>query len=192
MHAPSLLVAPSLARSFAAAWLVTASLALSAAGCGAGGASAQTAATSKIVGSKAPALTGEVVGGKGPKSLADAAGKVVIVDFWATYCEPCKESLPTYQRLVDSLGGDLVVIAVSRDDADDKKPEDLLGFASELKLGFGILWDKKGDDAGQYEPAKMPTAYVIDKQGVVRYVHAGYESGEELKIEAEVRDLLTE
>lgn len=178
--------------------LVTA-LALSAAGCGGGGTPATTGGESPktpeggasgAVGSKAPELSATPVSGDGPKKLADAAGKVVIVDFWATYCDPCKKSFPKYQQMVDQFGGELVVIGVSVDDPEDASEDKLKEFASATGAKFSIVWDKEQATAGKYSPPKMPTSYVIDKEGVVRHVHAGYESGEEDKIAEEVNALL--
>jgi len=142
------------------------------------------------VGSKAPELSAVSVGGTGPKTLAEAAGKVVIIDFWATYCDPCKKSFPKYQELVDKFGGDLVVIGVSVDDPEDVKEDKLKEFAETTGAKFSIVWDKTQATAGKYSPPKMPTSFVIDKEGVVRHVHAGYESGEEDKIAEEVAALL--
>lgn len=178
---------------------LVAALALSAAGCGGGSTPATTGGegpktaeggASGAVGSKAPELSATPVTGDGPKKLADAAGKVVIVDFWATYCDPCKKSFPKYQQMVDQFGGELVVIGVSVDDPEDASEDKLKEFASATGAKFSIVWDKEQQTAGKYSPPKMPTSYVIDKEGVVRHVHAGYESGEEDKIAEEVNALL--
>jgi peroxiredoxin len=63
-------------------------------------------------------------------------------------------------------------------------------FATELSVTFPIVWDKEKKTAGVYNPPKMPTSYVIDKQGVVRFVHAGYQAEEADKIAAEVDELM--
>ncbi len=83
------------------------------------------------VGMAAPEVEGEVLGGLGPRTLADARGQVVIVDFWATYCGPCRQSLPAYQYLLDKYGGKLAVIAVSVDRPADTKAADVMSFAEE-------------------------------------------------------------
>lgn len=183
-------LAPRSLRSF----VVVAALAgVALGGCGGGGpasAGSETPATEGGVASKAPELSATPVGGTGPKTLAEAAGKVVIVDFWATYCDPCKKSFPKYQQLVDQFGGDLVVIGVSVDDPEDATEDKLKEFAKTTGAKFSIVWDKAQATAGKYSPPKMPTSFVIDKEGVIRHVHAGYESGEEDKIAAEVTALL--
>jgi peroxiredoxin len=143
-----------------------------------------------LVGSPAPEITAADVTGEGPATLKDASGRVVILDFWATFCEPCKKSFPKYQALMDEFGGDLVVIAVSVDDPEDVKDEQLKEFAKTTGVKFKIVWDKDKTAVKKYSPPKMPTSYVIDKTGVVKHIHAGYESGEEARIGDEVKALL--
>jgi len=171
--------------------LALGSLAL--AGCSAadeGGASNASGAQSPLVGAQAPEISAETVTGEGPKTLKDASGKVVIVDFWATYCDPCKKSFPKYQALVDQFGGELAVIGVSVDDPDDAKKEQLEQFVKSTGVKFSIVWDKDKSAAKRYSPPKMPSSYIIDKQGVVRHLHAGYTDGEENKIATEIKELL--
>ena len=182
-------------RTFQAASLVSIAFALAGAGCGGGGSGSgpgSNSPSSPLVGQAAPEVSSDYVTGDGPKTVKEAAGKVAIVEFWGTFCDPCKESFPKYQEMVDQLGGQLVIIAISRDDADDKKPADLKDFAKTAKAKFTILWDKKGDDAKKYDPQKMPTAYILDKKGVVRFVHAGYNPGEEAQIAEHVKTLAAE
>lgn len=165
-----------------------------AAGCGGGGGGdgegPKAANGAAGEGSTAAEISATYVTGEGPKSLADAKGKVVILDFWATYCGPCKKSFPKYQELVDQFGGDLAVIAVSVDEPGDVSEEKLKEFAKETGVKFSILWDKEHKTADSYKPPKMPTSFILDKDGNVKFQHAGYESGEEDKIASEVKSLL--
>lgn len=143
-----------------------------------------------LVGSKAPEISAAYVMGDGPKTLGEATGKVVILDFWATYCDPCKKSFPKYQELVDQFGGDLTVIAISVDDPEDASQNKLEEFVNATGVKFSIVWDKDQSAAKKYSPPKMPTSFVIDREGKIRFVHAGYETGEEAKIAKEVESLL--
>jgi peroxiredoxin len=166
--------------------------ALSVAGCGEGGTpDAKTPAGGggkAQVGAPAPDFAAEYVVGSGPKTLAEAKGKVVILDFWATWCGPCKQSFPKYQELVDQLNGEVTVIAVSMDEPDTK---DQIGdFVKETGVKFPVLWDDGKKVAGVYDPPKMPTAFIIDKQGVIQKVHAEYHEGDEAKIAEDVKALL--
>jgi thiol-disulfide isomerase/thioredoxin len=176
------------------ATVLCASAALSlAAGCiGDKGASDASSSSGGLIGSAAPPITAEPVGGQGPTNLKDASGKVVIVDFWATYCAPCKKSFPKYQEMVDQFSGELAFIAVSVDDPEDATQEQLQEFAKETGVKFAIVWDKDKSTTRRYNPSRMPTSFVIDKAGVVRHVHAGYESGEEGGIVEEIEALLGE
>jgi cytochrome c biogenesis protein CcmG, thiol:disulfide interchange protein DsbE len=183
--------------SFFRSATLCASLALSLAACGGspaaatgGGETAASPGEGSAVGAKAPTLTAAAVTGDGPSNVGDAGGKVLIVDFWATYCHPCKKSFPKYQEMLDQFGADLAVIAVSVDDPDDSSEEKLKEFAKETNVKFKILWDKDKKAADTYKPAKMPTSFVIDKEGVIRHIHAGYEDGEEAKIADEIKALI--
>ena len=135
-------------------------------------------------------LVATYVTGEGPKTLAEAKGKVVIVDFWATYCDPCRKSFPKYQELVDQFGGELAVIAISVDEPSDVDEQKLKDFAKETGVKFSIVWDKEHKTADAYKPPKMPTSFILDKEGNVAHKHAGYEGGEEQKIADEVKALL--
>lgn len=148
--------------------------------------------SNKLCGQAAPEIEGEYVAGDGPKTLAEAKGTVVVVDFWGTFCEPCKKSFPKYQELGEAKGSSLAIIAVSVDDPDDATAADIQKFGEDLGVSFPLIWDKDKKTAPQYEPGTMPTSYVIDKEGKVRHVHTGYKPGEEEEISKEIDALLAE
>lgn len=180
----------STVRRFASLTAIAA-LSFSAFGCGGGGAADASGASHPLLGKPAPDFSAEYVTGDGPKSVKDAQGKVLVLDFWGTFCEPCKKSFPKYQELVDQFGGDAVVLAVSVDDPADKKKEQVEGFAKENHAKFSIVWDKEHKAAQTYGMDKltMPTSFIIDKSGVVRHIHVGYKDGEDSKIAEEVKEL---
>jgi peroxiredoxin len=155
-------------------------------GCPGGGANSASAASHPLVGAPAPGFELRDVTGGGDQSLEAYAGKVLIVDFWATWCEPCKQSFPAYQKLVSQLGGDLVVLGISQDDDAKGIP----AFLSETGAKFPVVWDDGKAVAKSYDPPTMPTAYLIDKSGIVRFVHVGYRAGDEATLEDEVRSLM--
>ena len=156
------------------------------AGAGGGGGQSAAGASHPLVGAPAPAFELREVGGGGEQSLAAHAGKVVVVDFWATWCEPCKQSFPAYQKLASKMNGDLVVVGISQDDDDKGIP----AFVSETGAKFPIVWDDGKAVAKAYDPPTMPTAFVIDKSGIIRFVHVGYHPGDEATLEEEARSLL--
>jgi cytochrome c biogenesis protein CcmG/thiol:disulfide interchange protein DsbE len=143
-----------------------------------------------LLGAPAPPLEAEKITGDGPSSLAEAAGKVVLLDFWSTYCTPCKKSFPRYQEVAKQFGGAMTVIAVSIDEADDK--DKIAEFVQATGVKFAVVWDKNQIAVKRYNPAAMPSSFVIDKHGVVRYVHTGYGPGDENRIAAEVKALLSQ
>jgi len=119
--------------------------------------------------------------------LASLKGKVVIVDFMASWCAPCKQELPVLERLYKkNRDRGLVVVAVSV----DQELENLQGLLKQLKTSFPVVHDKAHGVAGRYEPSRMPSSYIVDRKGIVRHVHGGFRAEDAGKIEAEVNALL--
>jgi thiol-disulfide isomerase/thioredoxin len=144
-----------------------------------------------LVGRAAPELDADPVGGQGPRTIKEAEGKVVVVDFWATYCGPCRKAFPMYQGLVDRFPGDVAVLAVAIDEPDHVKDDKILAFARETRVRFSILRDQDHRTAARYRrPSGIPSTFVLDRSGVVRYVHLGYDDREEDRITAEVESLI--
>jgi cytochrome c biogenesis protein CcmG, thiol:disulfide interchange protein DsbE len=137
------------------------------------------------VGDKAPTFSIDSLNGQGKVALTP--GKVTIVDFWATWCEPCKKSFPKYQELyVKYKASGLEIAAVSVDD----EKGGIQAFAKSHGAKFPVGWDDGKKLAEKYKPENMPTAYVVEKEGVVRHVHNGYHDGEEKELEKEIKSLL--
>jgi peroxiredoxin len=153
-------------------------------GLGSGG-SSSSGATHPLIGAPAPEFELAEATGGAKQSLAAHSGKLLIVDFWATWCEPCKQSFPAYQKLVERMAGGLVVIGVSQDD----DPQAIPGFRAETGAKFPLVWDDDKLVAKSYDPPTMPTAFVIDRSGIVRFVHVGYRAGDEDELEQELRSL---
>lgn len=180
----------SLARRSLIRHAASAAFALGLLACGPGSSpsSANSAADAEhpLLGAAAPAFELEAPGGKQKVSLGAHAGKVVVVDFWATWCAPCKESFPAYQRLTEKFGSRLVVIGISV----DEDPSAIRSFARETGAKFLLAWDDGQGTAKRYQPPTMPTSFVVDQAGIVRSVHSGFHSGDEQVIEAEIASLL--
>lgn len=118
---------------------------------------------------------------------ASLEGKVVIVDFWATWCAPCKQELPQLEALYEKYKArGLVVIAISVD-TDAAKAKAL---ASQLKLSFPIAHDAQHVAAERFDPPRMPSSFIVDRKGLVRHVHSGFRAGDEAAIERELIALL--
>lgn len=117
-------------------------------------------------------------------------GKVRVVDFWATWCDPCRDQLPFLDRLAVEYGPrGLAVYAVTFDE--DRGAVER--FLAEMPLSLTVLWDKGGAALSEpLEVTRLPTTLLVDRRGIVRDVHLGFEKREEARIEAAVRRLLAE
>lgn len=124
--------------------------------------------------------------GGGTASVAAHAGRVVLLDFWATWCDPCRLSFPEYQALSARYGDNLVILAISEDDEVDG----IDGFVRETGATFPVAWDGDKSVAQRYQISGMPTLFIIDKSGLVRFVHAGFRAGDEAQIQAAIDTLM--
>jgi cytochrome c biogenesis protein CcmG/thiol:disulfide interchange protein DsbE len=99
--------------------------------------------------------------------LSDYRGKVVFVNFWATWCKPCKEEMPSMEILWDNFKSeDFVMLAISMDRVTTKK--DIPPFIESMKLTFPILTDSWGQTDKRYKLMGVPETYIIDQNGVLR------------------------
>ena len=125
---------------------------------------------------------------KGQCEPGRSAWQVVLVDFWATWCGPCKESFPKLQELYTKFQGSGVeFVGLSQDDENQGIAE--FGKAHGA-VQFPIGWDSGKAAAGKYKPPTMPTSFVIDKSGIVRFAHVGYHDNDQAEIEKELKSLM--
>jgi peroxiredoxin len=151
------------------------------------GASSPADGAHPLIGAPAPEFSASSVNGKGTIKVKSTGGKVTIVDFWATWCEPCKKSFPKLQELyVKYKASGMDLVAVSEDDENSGLTE----FGSTYGAKFPLVWDDGKAIAGKWQPKSMPATFIVDKKGVVRFVHLGYHDGEEAEIEKEVKSLM--
>jgi thiol-disulfide isomerase/thioredoxin len=149
--------------------------------------SADNAETAEV-GHPAPDLSIQTVNNRGVLALDNHSGKIVVVDFWATWCEPCKRSFPELELLSRRHRGKVEVIGVSADD----DPDGIADFAKTLGTTFGIGWDKGHAIASRWRVQTMPTSFVVDTSGTIRFVHAGFHDGDGAKLYHEVETLLAD
>lgn len=123
-------------------------------------------------------------------TLSQYSGQVVLIDFWATWCGPCKQAMPHFQDMVNDLGDQgFTVLAVSTDDARDKakvKP-----FIRRSQFTFPVLYDTQSEVLTTYNPGKtLPFSVLVDRNGQVASLHSGYNPGDEVALRAEIEALL--
>jgi thiol-disulfide isomerase/thioredoxin len=123
------------------------------------------------------------------KTLADYRGKVVVLNFWASWCPPCLREMPSLERLrVRMAGRPLEIVAL--DSAET--PEEVDAYLSRMKLGFPVLLDADGSNTRRWKVFALPTTFLLDAEGRIRYVLTGpteWDEGEALRV---IESLLAE
>ncbi len=142
-----------------------------------------------LVGAIAPAWKDvQSVSGAFPPSVAALRGRVVLLDFWATWCAPCRGAIPKLDALQAHYGAQgLSVLGVSTED-----PGEIALFAQRVAVRYALASDRHADTTRSYGVVNLPTLVVIDKRGVVRDVAIGYDPSEDPRLEGSIRALLTE
>lgn len=141
------------------------------------------------LGSPAPELRAEPLAGGAPQRLADYRGRVVYLDFWASWCAPCRISLP----LLDGLRAEYAergfeVLGVNLDEERGKG----LQVQRQLGLRYPVLAAPEPASLLAFGIGQMPTAYLLDRQGRVRYLHQGFRRSDVATIRSEIEKLLLE
>lgn len=121
--------------------------------------------------------------------LQEQRGRVVMVNFWATWCGPCRIEMPHLARLYDKYrGSGFQLLGVNI----DEDPRQAASVATKLGLRFPVLLDSEKRVSKLYDLSTMPSTVLIDRNGRVRYVHRGYRDGYEDTYEKQIRELLKE
>ena len=105
-----------------------------------------------------------------PHDLTDYRGKVVVVNFWATWCQPCREELPSLERLRDAMRGrrfEVLTVNVAEGEPRVK------GFLAEVPLRLPVLLDRNGDAQRAWRVRGLPATFLLDPQGAIRYWYLG-------------------
>ena len=121
--------------------------------------------------------------------LGEQRGRVVLVNFWATWCGPCRQEMPHLNKLYEKYrSSGFVLLGVNVDD----DTRQAAGVADKLGVKFPVLPDADKRVSRQYDLSAMPSTVLIDRDGKVRYLHRGYQSGYEDTYDKQIRELLKE
>ena len=149
----------------------------------------QAQAGGATVGAPAPEVRLPRLPGGEDVSLSSLRGKVVYLDFWASWCGPCRTSFPQLEQLRNELGSrGFEVYAINVDEVE----ADALQFMSEVPVSYLVVRDGEGATPEAYGILGMPTGYLIDRQGVVRHVHQGFKKRDGAILRTEIVELLGE
>lgn len=120
------------------------------------------------VGAEAPDMAIERLQGEGEVSLADHRGKWVLLNFWASWCDPCRDEAPAIEKF-SRENEDVVVIGM---DSNDLSP-DAIKFAEEYDITYELLHDGNGDFMDSYNVKGLPESFLIDPDGNIAYIYRG-------------------
>jgi len=150
-------------------------------------ASAQ-AAVETVVGKPAPAFELPVFGSESRHvALESLRGKVVLLDFWASWCGPCRQSFPLYEKLHGELPAqDFALLAINL----DEMAEGPAAFLFEHPVSYTSLADPAGEVAKKFGLIGMPTSFVIDRDGIVHSRHTGFKPQDIDAVRGEIRELI--
>jgi thiol-disulfide isomerase/thioredoxin len=147
------------------------------------------AALPAVAGDPAPECAASTLDDARTIRVADYKGKVVYLDFWASWCPPCRESFPFMNELQREFGDKgLQIMAVTV----DKVPADAKSFLANYPAQFTVALDTKWTCPSAYVVPGMPTSFLIDKRGVIRYVHIGFRPSAKPEIRRQILELLDE
>jgi len=120
-------------------------------------------------------------------SLADFQGKVIYLDFWASWCGPCRQSLPLYEQMKSEFPAEAFeIVAINLDESRD----DAVRFLEDHPVSYTILMDPAGKSASQWQIQAMPTSFLLDSDGRIIRSWAGFNSSHLDEIENEIRTTL--
>ena len=121
--------------------------------------------------------------------LSELRGQVVMVNFWASWCGPCRQEMPLLEQLYQRyqpMGFTLLGVNVEEDSAAANK------VLKEIPVSFPILYDNQNSVSENYQVRAMPSTFLIDRDGNIRYLHKGYQPGYEQDYQQQIRELVRE
>jgi len=124
-----------------------------------------------------------------PVKLSGYKGQVVMINFWATWCGPCREEMPLLESIYKQYKKqDFTLLSVNV----EPDPKGATDWLKKTPVSFPVLYDVKSDVSNLYKVAVMPSSYFVDKKGNLRVVHRGYKAGDENEYMNSIRTLMRE
>lgn len=141
------------------------------------------------VGKPPPQCNLKALADDAPVDLSQFKGKVVYVDFWASWCGPCSQSMGFLDSLNKKLGPEgFAVVGINV----DENRSDADAFLTRYPVKFTQVMDADGQCPGKFEVKAMPSSYLIDRKGIVRHIQLGYRTSENEEIQAKIKAVLAE
>ena len=135
----------------------------------------------------APDFEGTDIHGGSTLRLSDYRGKIVFIDFWASWCPPCLVSLPAYDKMYKELGNtEFEFIAINV----DEDTEDGLVFLEDHPVSYPVLADPEGDIGIPYGIRTLPVSYLLDRDGRIVQSYRSFKLGDEITLKQEIEALL--
>lgn len=124
-----------------------------------------------------------------PVSLSGLRGQVVLINFWATWCGPCRKEMPLLEQIQKKyapLGFTMLGVNVEEDTTQ------MEAFLDDVPVSFPVLLDPANQVSKLYDVAAMPSTVIVDRKGNIRYIHQGYQPGDESRYQDVIRQLIRE
>ncbi len=147
-----------------------------------------TSAQALQIGEKAPDFTLKTIQGEN-LNLAEQRGKIIVINFWASWCGPCRKEMPVLQQFYEKYNDLGVSVWGVNVEQENQAGRD---FLKGLNLTFPILFDQTNNISATYEVKAMPSTVIIDRDGIIRYVFRGYKDGYEKKYAKAIKKLIRE
>lgn len=139
------------------------------------------------VGDTLPNISIPELSSNAQKSLASFKGKVMLIDFWGSWCIPCKSSFPQYEKFYGEYGSQgLVILGINEDQTVDPIHE----FLATYPVSFPILHDVRKEAAQVFKPSQMPTAFLVDRGGKIVKIYEGFRESEVTQMKNDIEQLL--
>lgn len=146
------------------------------------------ASAANLVGQPAPDFVLRSLGSENLR-LSEHLGDVVLINFWATWCGPCRQEMPLLDEIHSKykLAG-LTLLSINIDDNAERAAD----MAKALKVSYPVLFDERKEVSRAYQVGSMPLTVLVDREGVVRYISEGFKPGSEKRYTEQLRKLLND